>query len=277
MNNLLLNKIQRHPYHLVTNSPWPFLSSIFLFVMLLGLLFIFRDTSILGFIYFSSFNLFFFGFLGIILTASIWWRDIIREALLEGFHTFKVQKGLKLGFILFIISEIMLFVSFFWAFFHASLSPNIEIGCIWPPYGINVLHTWYVPFLNTLILLFSGATITWAHQLLLIGNYEQTSIALGTTICLALFFTGLQICEYFDANFDISDGIYGSVFFMLTGLHGFHVIVGTFFISICLIRHFFKQFTRTHHLGFEAAIWYWHFVDVVWLFLFIFVYWWGNK
>jgi len=205
-----------------------------------------------------------------------WWRDVIREALFEGAHTQKVQKGLKLGFILFVVSEIMLFFSFFWAFFHASLSPNIEIGCIWPPVGLIVLNPWKIPFLNTLILLLSGATITWAHQLLVIGNYKQTISALIITINLALFFTGLQIYEYINSPFDISDGIYGSVFFMLTGLHGLHVLVGTIFILVCLFRHIYKHFTRTHHLGFEAAIWYWHFVDVVWLFLFIFVYWWGN-
>jgi cytochrome c oxidase subunit 3 len=266
--------LQYHPFHLVSVSPWPFFISISLLTTVLGLLLIFKNVENLTF--FSKFT-FFCGFISIIIISFQWWRDIIREGLLEGSHTLKVQQGLKLGFILFVVSEIMLFVSFFWAFFHASLSPNIELGCIWPPKGLNVLDPWGVPLLNTLILLFSGATITWAHQLILVGNFYQTAYALAITINLALFFTGLQICEYIDANFDISDGIYGSVFFMLTGLHGSHVLVGTIFITVCLIRHFYKHFTRTHHIGLESAIWYWHFVDVVWLFLFIFVYWWGNK
>jgi cytochrome c oxidase subunit 3 len=265
-----------HPFHLVTPSPWPLFVSISLLTTVLGLILTFKQAAISK-EHSYGFYIFCMGFLSIISIAYQWWRDVIREGLLEGSHTKKVQLGLKLGFILFIISEIMLFFSFFWAFFHASLSPNVELGCIWPPKGLNVLSPWGVPLLNTLVLLLSGATITWAHQLILVGNFYQTSYALAITISLALFFTGLQICEYIDASFDISDGIYGSVFFMLTGLHGMHVLVGTIFISVCLARHLFKHFTRSHHLGLEAAIWYWHFVDVVWLFLFIFVYWWGNK
>ena len=270
------NKLQYHPFHLVSPSPWPILISISLLTTVLGLLLIFKQVTFNNVSNFAI-NMFFMGLISIIIIAFQWWRDIIREGLLEGAHTKKVQLGLKLGFILFVVSEIMLFISFFWAFFHASLSPNIEIGNIWPPFGLKVFSPWGVPLLNTLVLLLSGATITWAHQLILIGNFYQTIYALGTTINLALFFTGLQVCEYMDASFDISDGIYGSVFFLLTGLHGSHVLVGTFFITICLIRHIFKHFTRTHHLGLEAAIWYWHFVDVVWLFLFIFVYWWGGS
>jgi len=268
--NLNVKKLQYHPFHLVTISPWPLFCSISILSLVLGLAAIFKGINF-------GIYLFIFALFSIISIAIQWWRDVIREGLLEGNHTKKVQLGLKFGFILFILSEVMLFASFFWAFFHASLSPNVEIGCVWPPIGLEVLNPWTVPFLNTLVLLLSGATITWAHQLILIGNFYQTTIALLITINLALFFTGLQICEYIDANFDISDGVYGSVFFMLTGLHGSHVLIGTIFIIVCVIRHIFKHFTRTHHLGLESAIWYWHFVDVVWLFLFIFVYWWGNK
>lgn len=271
INNNNVLPIQQHPFHLVSVSPWPLFIATSLLTTMLGFLFVFSNNNDWGI------RLILIGFLSVILISFQWWRDVIREGLLEGSHTLKVQLGLKLGFILFVLSEVMLFASFFWAFFHASLSPNIEIGCIWPPKGLNVLDPFGVPLLNTLVLLLSGATITWAHQLILVGNFYQTNLALGTTINLALFFTGLQACEYIDASFDISDGIYGSSFFMLTGLHGSHVLVGTIFITICLIRHLFKHFTRTHHLGLEAAIWYWHFVDVVWLFLFIFVYWWGNK
>lgn len=278
LNAKIISKLQYHPYHLVSVSPWPLFTAFSLLTTVLGLLLVFKGTGLdqqenisLGF------NIFILGFFSIIIIAIQWWRDVIRESLLEGCHTYKVKLGLKLGFILFVVSEIMLFASFFWSFFHASLSPNVEIGCIWPPKGLNVLNPWTVPFLNTLVLLLSGATITWAHQLVLVGNFYQTLYALGTTINLALFFTGLQVCEYIDSEFDLSDGIYGSAFFMLTGLHGMHVLVGTIFITVCLIRYYFKHFTRTHHLALEAAIWYWHFVDVVWLFLFIFVYWWGNS
>ncbi len=274
LNFCILKKnilLQMHPFHIVSVSPWPLFISVSILTTMLGLVLFFK-----GIVDQMSLIMFFTGFFSIILVSVQWWRDVIREALFEGAHTQKVQRGLKLGFILFVISEIMLFFSFFWAFFHASLSPNIEIGCVWPPVGLFVLNPWKIPFVNTLVLLLSGATITWAHQLLAVGNYRQTISALIITINLALFFTGLQIYEYLNAPFDISDGIYGSVFFMLTGLHGLHVIVGTLFILVCLLRHIYKHFTRTHHLGFEAAIWYWHFVDVVWLFLFIFVYWWGN-
>lgn len=266
-----MSLLQYHAFHLVTISPWPLLISFATFALLLGLVVIFKGINMsLGL------ALFLIGLISIILISAQWWRDVIREALYEGCHTAKVQHGLKIGFILFIISEIMLFISFFWAFFHSSLSPTIEIGCIWPPAGLKVLNTWSIPLLNTMILLFSGATITQAHQLMLFGNYIETLFYLIITVNFALFFTGLQLHEYIHAPFDISDGIYGSVFYMLTGLHGSHVLVGTIFILVCLFRHIYKHFTRTHHLGFEAAIWYWHFVDVVWLFLFIFIYWWGN-
>lgn len=265
-------KLQYHPFHIVSVSPWPYLTSFSLWATMVGFVIIFQEqTTSLG-IY-----LIIIGLTSVILISYQWWRDVVREGLYEGSHTLKVQKGLTIGFILFVLSEVMLFLSFFWAFFHASLSPNVELGCIWPPAGLLVLNPWSVPFLNTLVLVLSGATVTWAHQLMLVGNFYQTNWALGITINLALFFTCLQFCEYADALFDISDGTYGSVFFLLTGLHGMHVLVGTIFLTVCLIRNYFKQFTRGHHIGFECAIWYWHFVDVVWLFLFIFVYWWGNS
>tara|TARA_A100001037_G_C14793441_1_gene475653 strand:- start:31 stop:660 length:630 start_codon:yes stop_codon:yes gene_type:complete len=206
----------------------------------------------------------------------VWWRDIIRESTYQGHHTTTVQAGLKSGMVLFIVSEIMFFLAFFWAFFHSSLAPTIEIGAVWPPKGIDVLNPWEIPFLNTVILLTSGATVTWAHHAILAGQKTQGMVSLAATIILAAIFTGFQVIEYIEAPFTITDGIYGSTFFMATGFHGFHVFIGTIFLFICLLRLNANQFSTHQHFGFEAAAWYWHFVDVVWLFLFVAIYWWGG-
>lgn len=217
------------------------------------------------------------GFSMICYAMYVWWRDIIREATFQGHHTRTVQLGLRYGMILFIVSEIMFFFAFFWAFFHSSLAPTIEIGAIWPPKGIDVLNPWDIPFLNTVILLTSGASVTWAHHAILAGQRAQAIVSLQVTVLLAMFFTALQVMEYIEAPFTISDGIYGSTFYMATGFHGFHVFVGTVFLTVCLVRVMKNHFTMQHHFGFEAAAWYWHFVDVVWLFLFVAIYWWGGK
>jgi cytochrome c oxidase subunit 3 len=170
----------------------------------------------------------------------------------------------------------MFFFSFFWAFFHSSLSPVFSIGGVWPPVGIEPINPWGVPFLNTLILLCSGFTLTWAHHALFAGGKKQALTALAYTLILAVIFTSLQVFEYQTAPFSISDGIYGSVFYITTGFHGFHVFIGTVFLVVCGLRLLKNHFSRTHHIGFDAAVWYWHFVDVVWLFLFVCVYWWGS-
>ena len=210
------------------------------------------------------------------ITAAYWWRDVIREATFEGHHTSVVQTGLRYGMILFIVSEVMFFSGFFWAFFHSALAPTVEIGSIWPPEGIHPFNPWDVPLLNTIILLASGATVTWAHHAITTGLRYQAIYALVLTLLLAVIFTSLQAFEYLEASFNISDGIYGSTFYMATGFHGFHVIIGTTFLAVCLVRLINYHFTTTHHFGFEAAAWYWHFVDVVWLFLFVSIYWWGT-
>ncbi len=230
--------------------------------------------------YFHSFkNGGFVMLLGLILVIStmiIWWRDVIREATFEGHHTKAVQVGLRYGMILFIVSEVMFFFAFFWAYFHSSLAPTVEIGSIWPPEAIHPFNPWEVPLLNTIILLSSGATVTWAHHAITTGLRFQAIYALILTIFLAVIFTALQAFEYNEAAFNISDGIYGSSFYLATGFHGFHVIIGTLFLTVCLFRVIKYHFTKTHHFGFEAAAWYWHFVDVVWLFLFVAIYWWGT-
>jgi cytochrome c oxidase subunit 3 len=193
-----------------------------------------------------------------------------------GNHTKQVQRGLNIGFALFIASEVMAFFSVFWAFFHSSLSPDISIGSTWPPFGIDALDPFSVPLLNTIILLSSGAFITYSHHALINGNRRAAIIGALLTIIFAILFTGLQYFEYLEAGFSFADSVYGTVFFASTGLHGMHVIVGTIFLVVGFVRIVLYHFTTEHHLGFESAILYWHFVDVVWLFLFVAVYWWGG-
>jgi cytochrome c oxidase subunit 3 len=216
------------------------------------------------------------GFLMIIFTMYTWFRDIVREAVYEGQHTKQVQLGLRNGMLLFIFSELLFFISFFWAFFHSSMNPTIEI-VQWPPLGIEVIGPWGVPLLNTFILLTSGATVTWAHHAIFTGSFKRTVEGLAITVFLGCFFLCVQMLEYAEAPFTISDSVYGSTFFLTTGFHGFHVFIGTIFLLVCLVRLYNQEFTREHHVGFESAIWYWHFVDVVWLFLFVVVYWWGGS
>jgi cytochrome c oxidase subunit 3 len=206
----------------------------------------------------------------------MWWRDVIREATFEDQHSFAVQRGLRLGMLLFIVSEIMFFFAFFWAFFHSSLAPVFNIGGIWPPEKISPIATFGVPLTNTFFLLSSGATVTWAHHAIIVRAKRQAIIALIFTLILAVLFTSLQVLEYVEAPFGISDSIFGSCFYMATGFHGFHVFIGTLSLFVSLMRIVVNHFTSTHHFGFESAAWYWHFVDVVWLFLFVSIYWWGG-
>jgi cytochrome c oxidase subunit 3 len=261
---------EKHSYHLVDESPWPLIGALSGSMVTFG-----GVMSMHGYI--GGPVLLKCGFCLLILTMYGWWKDLVREGTFEGQHTKNVQDGLKLGMILFIVSEIMFFAAFFWGFFHSALVPAIELGNVWPPIYYNVLNAWEIPFLNTIILLSSGATVTWAHYGIIKSNYKQSILGLLLTIFLAVFFTILQGYEYLDAPFTISDSVYGSTFFMATGFHGFHVFVGTCFLSVCLGRLCYHHFTTNHHLGFEAAAWYWHFVDVVWLFLFIMIYWWGGN
>jgi cytochrome c oxidase subunit 3 len=270
MNKLMFGKHkQYHGYHLVDPSPWPLLASLGAFLVTTG-------TSLYMHFYEKGSFVMLFGFILLILVSTGWWMDVVYESTYEGMHTSLVQKGLRLGMLLFIVSEIMFFFAFFWGFFHSSLAPTIEIGSIWPPKGISVFRASDVPLLNTLILLASGATITAAHHFMISGDVDKVEEGFLQTIGLAALFTALQAMEYLEAPFTISDSVYGSTFFMATGFHGFHVIIGTIFITVCFLRVLLSHFTKQHHLGFEAASWYWHFVDVVWLFLFVTIYWWGG-
>nr|ADI75309.1 cytochrome c oxidase subunit III [Melitaea cinxia] len=256
-----------HPYHLVDYSPWPLTGASGTMTLVTGLIKWFHNFNM---------KLLMLGCFIVLLSMYQWWRDVCREGTFQGKHTILVSKGLRWGMILFIISEMFFFISFFWAFFHSSLSPNIEIGSNWPPMNIISFNPFQIPLLNTIILITSGITVTWAHHALMENNYTQTSQSLFITIILGIYFTILQAYEYIEAPFTIADSIYGSTFFLATGFHGLHVIIGTIFLLTCFIRHLNFHFSSNHHFGFEAAAWYWHFVDVVWLFLYISIYWWGN-
>nr|APX39408.1 cytochrome c oxidase subunit 3 [Gastrophysa janthina] len=262
---MLMHK--NHPFHLVDVSPWPLMGSFSAMISMVGLI---------KWFHLYNNNLFMLGMIIMFLIMYQWWRDIAREGTYQGLHTFKVTKGLRWGMILFITSEVFFFISFFWSFFHNSLSPSIELGMNWPPKGINTFNPTEIPLLNTLILLTSGLTVTWSHHSLMENNYIQALQGLLLTVLLGLYFSILQAYEYIEASFTISDSVYGSSFFMATGFHGLHVIIGTTFLLVCLVRHYYMHFSTFHHFGFEAAAWYWHFVDVVWLFLYISIYWWGS-
>lgn len=258
---------QTHAYHIVNPSPWPLTGALSALLLTSGLVMWFHFNSTL---------LLTIGLITNILTMYQWWRDIVREGTFQGHHTPVVQKGLRYGMILFIVSEVFFFSGFFWAFYHSSLAPTPELGGYWPPAGIIPLNPLEVPLLNTSVLLASGVSITWAHHSLIEGNRKHIIQALFITICLGLYFTILQASEYYETSFTISDGVYGSTFFIATGFHGLHVIIGSTFLIVCLFRQLKFHFTSNHHFGFEAAAWYWHFVDVVWLFLYVSIYWWGS-
>ncbi len=272
---------KNHDYHLVAPSPWPFTGSVSAFVMAVGAVMWMKSMTMLGL---KVGPLFFgLGFIGVLGTMAGWWADVINEAH-AGDHTRVVQIHHRYGMIMFIASEVMFFVAWFWAYFDASLYANEAIqyarveklGGQWPPAGIEVFNPWHLPLLNTLILLTSGTTVTWAHHALLNNDREGLKQGLWLTIILGALFTAVQAYEYGHAAFGFGGHIYGATFFMATGFHGAHVLIGTIFLAVCLLRAYKGHFTPERHLGFEFAAWYWHFVDVVWLFLFAAIYLWGS-
>lgn len=296
---------KEHDYHLIDPSPWPLVGALSAMIMFVGLVLTMHDkphgsTVLLG------------GLLAVLSVMYVWWRDVVKEGK-NGDHTSVVRHGLRIGMALFLVSEVMFFFAFFWGFFKAALDPvlifsggehvldsGIEaVRGVWPPEGIKTFYAWDLPFINTLILLLSGCTVTWAHYALLNNNRRDVIKALAITVFLGVSFTLLQAVEYMHAEFCMSglfdalmaklglithevhhcevnaSHVYPSTFFMATGFHGAHVIIGTIFLTTCLVRAAKGQFSKTHHLGFEFAAWYWHFVDVIWIFLFVFVYVWG--
>lgn len=256
---------KKHPYHLVDPSPWPVAGSIAAFFLTAG-----------GILYMKGHDHYTFlvGIVLLLVTFVGWFHDIIKESRTE--HTDAVKHGLRYGMILFIISEVMFFAAFFWAYFDASLFPKEATGGVWPPKGIHTLDPFELPYLNTLLLLLSGTTITWAHRSLIEGDDRMFLKQLFYTVALGVTFLGVQVYEYVHAPFLFKGGIYPSTFYMATGFHGFHVFVGVTFLAVCWFRGRRGDFKPDDHFGFEAAAWYWHFVDVVWLFLFVSIYWWGS-
>jgi len=269
MSILIRSSFQSHPYHLVSPSLWPFNTSFSLFGLTLVGVLIFQ-----GFAY--SLYTITLGVSSLLSSMCLWFRDIISEATYLGNHTLAVQRGLSLGVGLFIVSEALFFLAIFWAFFHSALSPTIELGAKWPPMGIEAINPFELPLLNTVILLSSGVTVTYAHHSLIKANRSKALYGLVYTVLLAIIFTAFQGVEYKVSSFTISDGTYTSCFFFGTGFHGIHVMIGTAFLSVGLWRLLAYHLTENHHLGLESGILYWHFVDVVWLFLYISVYYWGS-
>ncbi|HYD44320.1 MAG TPA: cytochrome c oxidase subunit 3 [Phenylobacterium sp.] len=276
----------KHDYHLVNPSPWPLVGSAFAVILTMGLVVWFKGLFGLPA---GTWWVFAIGMAGVLYTMFGWWRDVVKEAN-QGDHTPVVSIGLRYGMILFIASEVMFFVAWFWIFFemslfheHRTLSAIEEVRTAWgswPPQGVETVPAFELPLVNTLTLLLSGTTVTWAHHALQQGDRKGAKIALVLTVLLGMLFTAIQAYEYhhilghqyFFNEEAANSQLYGSSFFMATGFHGFHVLIGTIFLIVCLIRLLNGAFTPKQHFGFEAAAWYWHFVDVVWLFLFAFVY-----
>jgi len=269
MTNLIRSSFQDHPFHLVSPSPWP----LYISICLLSLT---TSTALSMHNFSNAYYLLYLALILVILSMLLWFRDITAEGTFLGNHTMSVQRGLNVGVILFIISEVLFFAAIFWAFFHSALTPTIELGAQWPPLGVEPINPFELPLLNTVILLSSGATITYAHHSLIKGERKGSLYGSIATIILAIIFTTFQGIEYSVSSFTLSDGVFGTCFFFGTGFHGLHVIIGTIFLSVGLWRIFAYHLTDNHHLGFEAGILYWHFVDVVWLFLFIAIYYWGS-
>ncbi len=278
---------RNHDYHIVDPSPWPLIGGTGALIMAIGGIAYMRylRDEVFNFAGFDIANpwLFYIGLIIVLYTMYAWWSDTIKEAD-QGDHTRVVSIHLRYGMIMFIASEVMFFAAWFWAFFDASLFADEAIqvarveytGGQWPPLGLEVLDPYHLPLFNTVILLLSGTTVTWAHHALIHNQRGMLKIMLLITVLLGTLFTMVQAYEYVHAPFTFSGSIYGATFFMATGFHGFHVLIGTIFLTVCLLRAMAGHFKPDQHFGFEAAAWYWHFVDVVWLFLFFAVYIWAS-
>jgi len=261
----------KHPFHMVNPSPWPALGAFAALTTAVGAVLLFHKTPVFGMENLGIIKII-PGLFLVLLTMVLWWRDVIRESVVEHAHSAETSHGLRFGMGLFIASEVMFFVAFFWAFFHHALGFSTATHQ-WPPEGIHPLDAWQIPFYNTVILLTSGGTVTRAHLLIERGENKLAARWIFLTAALGALFLSLQAYEYIHASFKLTDGIYPSTFYLATGFHGFHVFVGTVFLTVCGFRAAADQFKPSKHIGFQAAAWYWHFVDVVWLFLFSWIYW----
>ena len=255
---------KNHPYQIVDPSPWPLLAALGAFLIAVAGALVMHGHSKWSLAP---------GAVMTVLSAALWWGDVIRESHQKSIHTSAVQENLRIGMVLFIVSEVLFFAAFFGSYFYSSILPGEAVGHIWPPKEITPLDPFHLPYLNTLILLLSGTTVTWAHHEILNGRAREALKGLLITVLLGLTFTCIQAYEYMHAGFGIKDGVYGSNFYMATGFHGAHVMIGTAFLAVCAYRAWKNDLSPKAHVGFEAAAWYWHFVDVVWLFLFISIYW----
>lgn len=269
MTNSDRSVFQSHPFHLVSPSPWPLNTSI-------SLLNTTVSAALTFHLFFHKVTTLLLALFSVVYSMSLWFRDVISEGTYLGNHTLAVQRGLNMGVGLFIVSEGLFFLAIFWAFFHSALSPTIELGASWPPMGVQSINPFELPLLNTIILLSSGVTVTYAHHSLIQGSRKGALYGLVYTVILAIIFTAFQGIEYSVSSFTISDGTYSSCFYFGTGFHGLHVMIGTAFLAVGLWRLLAYHLTENHHLGLESGILYWHFVDVVWLFLYISVYYWGS-
>jgi len=252
------------PFLAVQTSFWPLLVSLSLFSAISNVVLWVNLKVTLSYVLFPA--------LIVVITTFLWWKDVMRERLV-GYHTHKLEISLRVGMLLFILSEVFFFLSFFWAFYDAALSPTVELGLSWPPKGILPLSVYSVPLLNTVILLTRGITVTWAHHSIMNNFFNKSVVRLAVTVMLGAYFMYMQYLEYREARFALSDGVYGRTFFIATGFHGFHVTVGTLFLLYVWVALVRGQLLYNHHFSFEAAAWYWHFVDVVWLILFVSIYW----
>lgn len=262
----MINKY--HPFHIISMSPWPIVASTLALILTSQ-----TSTRLSGANKSTTIKV---TSILTLVTATAWWTDSFKEARKEGFHQKPVTTGLKIGILLFITSEVMFFLRFFWAYFHERISPNIEIGQIWPPNKIKRFNPVNVPLLNTLILISSGVSVTWSHHAIIKNKKSQALKRLIVTCALGVYFSILQFIEYKQAEFRMNDSSYGSVFFLATGFHGIHVIIGSTFLLTTIVIIKTYSISKKHHTGFEMAAWYWHFVDIIWLFLYLSIYWWGK-
>lgn len=254
---------KNHHYFLLSPRPWPLILRFQSFLSFLSLLIFFKYSD------WQNIN---FSLILIVSSALFWWFSFRGEMNLEGKNSLNLERGIKFSIILFIFSEVFFFFSFFWSYFHFFLSPSLELGLIFPPEGVLGFDCLNVPLINTLVLISSGVTVTLSHNFL-IQNYNKSfSLNLFLTVVLGILFTILQGMEYNSSFFTLGDRRFGTIFFVLTGFHGIHVIIGSLYLAMRLVRSLRITGSKENFIRFEIASWYWHFVDVVWIFLYFFIY-----